>query len=155
MSTPHVGQPAPDFELRDQFGAAHRLSSRRGHSVVVVVFFPFAFTPTCTSELAVLRDDVATFANDSVTTIGVSCDPMSALRVFAETESIAFPLLSDFWPHGAVSRSYGVFIEERGFANRGTFIIDRNGVLRWSVVTSPAEARSAVEYRSALATLLD
>ncbi len=85
--------------------------------------------------------------------LGVSCDSDAALRVYAEQQGYAFTLLSDFWPHGAVARRYGVFLEERGFALRGTFVIDRLGVVRWSVVNAPADARRTSDYRAALAAL--
>ena len=75
--------------------------------------------------------------------VGVSCDPMHALRAWAEAEKYEFPLLSDFWPHGEVARSYGVFSEKTGFAIRGTFLVDTSGVLRWSVVNGPGEARDS------------
>jgi peroxiredoxin len=119
----------------------------------VLVFYPYAFTPTCTGELCSIRDEKTDFENDDVVTFGISCDPVASLKVFAEREALDYPLLSDFWPHGAVSRDYGVFLEAKGFATRGTFIIDKEGVVRWAVVNSPADARSNDEYRTALATL--
>lgn len=148
-----IGQLAPDFELKDQFGQAVRLSDFRGAKNVVVMFYPFAFTPTCTNELCAIRDDVVDFENDDTVTLSISCDPMYALKVFAEAEGLTHHLLSDFWPHGAVSREYGVFLEEKGFATRGTFIVDKDGVLRWSVVNEPGQARSNDEYRAVLAAL--
>lgn len=63
------------------------------------------------------------------------------------------PLLSDFWPHGDVSKAYGVFLDEKGFATRGTFVIDKDGMVRWSVVNGPGEARNSDEYKAALAAL--
>ena len=78
---------------------------------------------------------------------------MFTQKVFAEKEGYQFPLLSDFWPHGATARNYGVFNEERGLALRGTFVIDKEGKVRWSVVNSPAEARNLADYKSALASL--
>ena len=87
--------------------------------------------------------------------IGVSCDPSPALKVFAQREGISFPLLSDFWPHGAVSRAFGVFFEPRGFATRGTFLLDHEGVVRWSVVNGPGDARDPADYRAAVAALAE
>ena len=152
--TPPLGDLAPDFCLRDQFGQEHRLSDLRGRSHVVLLFFPFAFTPVCTGELSEIAADEATFASDRVRTYAISCDPVASLKAFAEQEHFDVPLLSDFWPHGAVAREYGVFLPERGFANRGTFIVDREGVLRWSVVTSPSEGRNTDGYRQALFSLI-
>ena len=148
-----VGQEAPDFEVRDQNGTPVRLSSFRGQKNVVLVFYPLAFTPTCTGELCAIRDESSVFENDDTVVFGVSCDSPATLKVFAEREGYEFSLLSDFWPHGEVSRAYGVFLEERGFPLRGTFIIDKDGIVRWSVVNSPADARSTADYREALAAL--
>lgn len=151
--TVSVGQVAPDFELTNQFGEKVKLSSFRGTKNVVVVFFPFAFTGTCTGELCALRDDLAVFQNEKVELLAISCDAMFTQKVFAEKEGYKFPLLSDFWPHGATAKAYGVFNEDRGLALRGTFIIDKEGILRWSVVNSPAEARNVADYKAALASL--
>jgi peroxiredoxin len=147
------GQEAPDFELVDQNGEKVKLSSFRGNKNVVVVFFPFAFTGTCTGELCALRDDLSLFQNDKVQLLAISCDAMFTQKVFAEKEGYKFPLLSDFWPHGATATKYGVFNGERGLALRGTFIIDKQGIVRWSVVNSPAEARNILDYKAALASL--
>jgi peroxiredoxin len=148
-----IGQEAPDFELKDQHGQVVKLSELRGKKNVVLVFFPFAFTPTCTDELCTIRDEKSGFENEDTQVFGISCDPSPAQKAFAEQEKLDYPLLSDYWPHGAVSQQYGVFLEERGFATRGTFVIDKTGVVRWSVVNSPADARSTDEYRAALAAL--
>lgn len=148
-----VGQQAPDFELKNQFGELVKLSDLKGKKNVVLVFYPFAFTPTCTGELCTISDEKLSFENDDTQVFGISCDPAPSLKVFAEQEKIEYPLLSDFYPHGAVSKEYGVFLEDRGFSTRGTFVIDKSGVVRWSVVNSPADARSTDEYRAALAAL--
>jgi peroxiredoxin len=147
-----VGARAPDFELRDQHGQPVRLSDFRGRRNVVLVFFPLAFTPTCTGELCAIRDESALDTGD-VQVVAVSCDSSAALRVFAEQEGLDYPLLSDFWPHGAVSSAYGVFLERRGFAARGTFLIDKDGIVRWSVVNWAGDARSTQDYRRAIAEL--
>jgi peroxiredoxin len=148
-----VGQKAPDFELPNQNGEKVKLSSFRGSKNVVIVFFPFAFTGTCTGELCALRDDLSVFQNEKVQLLAISCDAMFTQKVFAEKEGYLFPLLSDFWPHGATAEKYGVFNSERGLALRGTFIIDKQGIVRWSVVNSPAEARNLADYKAALASL--
>jgi peroxiredoxin len=151
--TVEIGRPAPGFALKNQHGETVKLSEFRGKQSVVLVFYPFAFSSICTRELCELRDNIGIFAADEVQVIGVSCDPMHALRAFAEAERYEFPLLSDFWPHGAVAQAYGVFREGVGFATRGTFLIDRDGVLRWSIVNGPGEARPLTAYREALAAL--
>lgn len=148
-----VGTVAPDFELKDQSGNTVSLSSFKGVKNVVLMFYPFSFTGTCTGELCEIRDNLDAFQSDDVQVLAVSCDSPFVQKVFAERENYKFPVLSDFWPHGAVARSYDVFVEERGCALRGTFVIDMNGVIRWSVVHGLGEARDSVEYRKALADL--
>jgi peroxiredoxin len=150
---PEVGQPAPEFELQDQHGATVKLSDFRGKQNVVLVFYPFAFSGICTGELCEIRDNLEIFTADDVQVMAISCDPMHSLRAFGEAEGYDFPLLTDFWPHGAVAQAYDVFFEARGFATRGTFLIDKDGVLRWSVVNGPGEARPLAAYREALAAL--
>jgi peroxiredoxin len=140
------GTLAPDFELRDQHGENVRLSDLRGRPVVLV-FFPFAFTGVCTGELRALRDGLD---GRDAAIAAVSCDSMFALRVFADQEGLEFPLLSDFWPHGAVARAYGVFDSDRGCALRGTFVIDTDGNLVWNVVNAIADAREVSDYQRVL-----
>jgi peroxiredoxin len=151
--TVDVGAEAPDFELRDQHGQPVRLSDFRGGKKVVLVFFPFAFTRVCTGEMCALRDDLPSFQNDDVQVLALSCDTMFTQRVYAETEGLQFPVLSDFWPHGAVASAYGVFDDALGCAIRGTFIIDREGLVRWKVVHAIPDARDQSEYLKVLAEL--
>ncbi len=148
-----LGSPAPGFALRDQHGRTVHLSDFAGSSAVALVFYPFAFSGICTGELCELRDNLDVFDAARVQLVGVSCDSMHAQRAWAEAEKYDFPLLSDFWPHGQTARSYGVFDERLGFAVRGTFLIDREGVLRWSVVNGPGEARPLSAYREAVSQL--
>ena len=148
-----IGSIAPDFELNDQFGQKVSLSSFKGQKNVVITFYPFAFTGTCTGELCALRDDISAFLNDSVQLLAISCDSPFTQKVFAERENYQFPVLSDFWPHGATAMAYGVFEESRGCALRGTFIIDKTGVVRWSVVNGLGAARDLNEYKKALSSL--
>ena len=144
---------APDFELPNQFGEHIRLSDFRHKKPVALVFFPLAFSSTCTSELCDLRDNLALFSDKSIELLGVSVDSKATQRAFAEAEGYDFNLLADFWPHGAVAKEYGVFLPEKGFANRASFLIDLNGIIRASFVTAPGEARSIAAYRDALAEL--
>lgn len=144
---------APDFELPNQFGEHVRLSDFRGKRPVALVFFPLAFSSTCTTELCELRDNPTVFKAEGVELIGISVDSKATLRAFAEAQGYDFPLLADFWPHGDVAKEYGVFLEEKGFANRATFLIDIDGVIRASFVTAPGQARSLDEYTAALAEL--
>ena len=148
-----VGTEAPDFELRDNNAQTHRLSSFRGEKNVVLVFYPFAFTGVCTGEMCAIRDDVSSLQNDDTQVFAISCDTVASLRVFAEKEGLTYPLLSDFWPHGEVARAYGVFNETLGAADRGTFIIDKSGVVRWTVRNEIKDARDLADYQKALAEL--
>ena len=147
-----VGEVAPDFELKDQHGAKVKLSSFKGEKNVVVLFIPFSFTGTCTGELCAIRDDLAAFQNDDVQVSAISCDSPFTQKIFAEQESYKFPVLSDFWPHGAVAKSYGVFEESKGCALRGSFLVDKAGVLRWEVKNGWA-ARENADYKAAIAAL--
>ena len=153
MSSPAVGSVAPDFELTNQHGQKVSLASFRDKKNVVVLFYPFAFSGICTGELCALRDDLAPFQNDQVELLAISCDPMYSLKAFADAEKYEFSLLADFWPHGEVAKKYGVFRDERGFSTRGTFVIDKSGVIRWSVVNGPGEARDLAAYKAALAAI--
>ncbi|MFE9847274.1 peroxiredoxin [Streptomyces sp. NPDC005576] len=148
-----VGSQAPAFELKDNHGRTVTLSEFRGEKNVVLLFYPFAFTGVCTGELCALRDELPRFENADTQLLAVSNDSIHTLRVFAEQEGLEYPLLSDFWPHGEVSRAYGVCDEEKGCAVRGTFIIDKEGVVRWSVVNGLPDARDLKEYVTALEAL--
>lgn len=148
-----VGSPAPDFTLRDQDGEEVTLSSFRGRKNVVLIFYPLTFTGTCQGELCAIRDDLGRFQNEAVQVLAVSVDSMHAHRVWAQEQGYTFPLLADFWPHGAVAQAYGVFNDIRGIALRGTFVIDKEGVVRWSVVNAVPDARDQAEYLRVLAEL--
>ncbi|MET7284745.1 peroxiredoxin [Streptomyces sp. NPDC005573] len=148
-----VGDKAPDFELKDNHGRTVKLSDFRGEKNVVLLFYPFAFTGVCTGELCELRDNLPKFEDRDTQVLAVSNDSIHTLRVFAEQEGLEYPLLSDFWPHGNVSRAYGVFDEEKGLANRGTFVIDKDGIVRWTVLNALMDARDLDGYVKALDTI--
>jgi peroxiredoxin len=148
-----VGQEAPDFELRNQHGEPVRLSSFQGSKNVVLVFYPLAFSGVCSSELRALRDNFPEVTRDDTELLTVSVDSTFVLRKWSDTEGFQFGLLSDFWPHGGVASLYGVFDADRGVALRGTFVIDKAGVVRWKVVNPIPEARDIAEYQKALAAL--
>lgn len=147
-----IGQAAPDFELLNQHGEKISLASFKGEKAVVLLFYPYAFSGTCTGELCALRDDLSAFQNEEVQLLAISCDHMFSQRAFAEQEGYKFPVLSDFWPHGAVSKAYGVFEESKGCAIRGSFVIDKDGVLRWQV-NNGWVARNIDDYKAAIAAL--
>lgn len=148
-----VGATAPEFELANQFGEQVRLSEFRGVRPVVLVFFPLAFSSTCTSELGVLRDNPALFSDSGAQLLAVSVDSKAALRAWSEQEGYGFPLLSDFWPHGAVAHEYGALVDDKGYASRSTFVIDRDGIIRDTFLSPAGEPRPIERYRAALAAL--
>lgn len=147
------GNTAPDFTLKDQNNQEVTLADFRGEKNVLLVFYPFAFTGVCEGELCGIRDDLDTYQTDDVQVLSVSIDSPFAHKVWAQREGFEFPLLSDFWPHGEVARAYGVFNEEKGMANRGTFVIDKTGVVRFSEMNMPGDARDQGAWRKALAEL--
>jgi peroxiredoxin len=148
-----VGSEAPDFELRDQHGTPVRLSSFRGASDVVMVFYPYAFSRVCTGELTALRDAWPAFDQEDRALLAVSCDPMFSLRAFADADRLPFQLLSDFWPHGVVASAYGVLDPDRGCPRRSTFVVDRRGRVAWSVHHEMAESRNVGTYIDVLDSL--
>jgi len=148
-----VGDEAPDFELADQDRQLVRLSSFRGAKNVVLVFYPLAFTGVCQSEMCALRDGIEDFSGDDVVTLAVSVDSSAVHEKWADEQGFTFPLLSDFWPHGAVAKQYGVLQEDLGLALRGTFIIDKQGQVAYKVVNAIPDARDQDAYRTVLAGL--
>jgi peroxiredoxin len=148
-----VGDLAPDFELKDQHGQSVRLSSLRGHKAALVVFYPWAFSGVCGGELQALQARQDEIVSDEVALFTISTDPMYALRAFADQHGFTFPLLSDFWPHGAVAAAYGVLSDEVGIALRGTFLVDVDGIVRWSVLHGIPDARDVDDYKTAIAAL--
>ncbi len=148
-----VGSFAPDFTLKDQNGQPVTLRDFRGAKNVLLVFFPLAFTGICQGELDYVRDHLATFATDDTATLAISVGPPPTHKVWATQSGFQFPVLSDFWPHGAVAQAYGVFNTDAGIANRGTFVIDREGVVRFAECKQPGEARDQAVWVDALAAL--
>jgi peroxiredoxin len=151
--TVDVGSAAPDFTLKSQHGEDITLSSFRGEKNVVLVFFPFAFSGICTGELTEIRDNLADFVSADAEVLAISCDHFFSNRAFADRDGYTFSILSDFWPHGEVSRAYGTFNEGAGAPNRGTYVIDCEGILRWKVENGIPDARDLDAYRAALAEL--
>ncbi|MFT3715549.1 MAG: peroxiredoxin [Gordonia sp. (in: high G+C Gram-positive bacteria)] len=146
-----VGAQAPDFSLRDQNNQQVSLGGLRSAGPVLVVFFPLAFTGTCEGELGWLRDHQAEFDDAGITVVAVSVGPPPTHKVWSSAQGFLMPILSDFWPHGAVARDYGVFDEARGYANRGTFVVDGSGRIVFSAMVGPGEARTEETWRAALA----
>lgn len=147
------GEQAPDFTLLDQNREEFTLAELRGRRAVLIVFYPFAFTGICTGELNRIRDDLPSFQNDAVETVTISCDSVYSQKVFSLREGFEFPLLADFWPHGEVARRYGVFNETGGYADRGTFLVDREGVVRFTERNSIGDGRDADDWITAIKSL--
>lgn len=148
-----VGAQAPDFTLKDQNQQQVTLSSFRGDKNVLVVFFPLAFTGICQGELDQLRDQLPSYVNDDSVALAISVGPPPTHKIWATESGFLFPVLSDFWPHGAVSEAYGVFNSDTGFPNRGTFVIDKSGIIRFAEMKQPGEARDQQLWLDALGAL--
>jgi len=149
-----AGEEAPDFVLKDNAGNDVRLSDFRGKQNVVLVFYPFTFTGVCQGELCELRDDLSSFETADAQVLAISCDSRHAQNKWAAEQGFTFPLLSDFWPHGEVSRRYGVFNEAVGCANRATFVIDKDGRVVDTFATAQLRTpRDKADYEAALTKL--
>jgi peroxiredoxin len=146
MTGLELGTIAPDFALRDQFGQEVRLSSYRGRKAVALVFFPFAYSGVCTNEMGGIRDRLDSFLTFDTEVLAISCDPIYSLRAFADADGLNFPMLSDFWPHGEVTRAYGVFDEARGCPLRSSYVLDRDGRVRWAVHNADPRGRDLDEH---------
>ena len=148
-----IGDEAPDFTLNDQTRTPVTLSEFRGKKHVLIVFYPLAFSGVCTGEMCTLRDSIDSFRSDDVETLAISVDSTAATAAWAASEGYEFPLLSDFWPHGAVADRYGVLDVDLGLARRGTFLVDKEGVVRFAEVNAIPDARDQQRWRQALAEL--
>lgn len=132
MHIPVAGDVAPDFTLVTTTGKPVSLAAFRGHKNVLLAFFPMAFTSTCAAELCGFTDDYAAFASKDVEVIPISADMVPSLRAFKEKHNMTADLASDL--RREVARAYGVLNEEKYYANRAYFLIDKTGVVRWSHV---------------------
>ena len=147
-----VGDTAPDFSLPDQDKQVVSLSGLRG-APVLVVFYPFAFSGICTGELCQLRDELDAYTGAGVQVVAISTDPTFSLKAFRDQEGLGFPLLSDFWPHGATAQAYGVFNDQAGMALRGTFLVDAEGKVAFAEVNGPGDARAQSGWKDAVGQL--
>jgi peroxiredoxin len=150
-----LGAPAPDFTLRDQFGQDVTLGSFRGSKAVLLLFYPFAFSGICTGEMSGIRDRLDEFMTFDTEVLGISCDPVYSLRAFADAEGLNFPLLSDYWPHGEVTKAYEVFDEAKGAPYRSSYVVDREGVLRWALHNANADGRDLDQHLEQLRAAVD
>jgi mycoredoxin-dependent peroxiredoxin len=147
-----AGDRAPDFSLPDQDKQVVSLADLRG-TPVLLVFYPFAFSSLCTGELCQLRDELSAYTDAGVTVLAVSTDPVFSLKAFREKEGFDFPLLSDFWPHGATAQAYGVFNEKSGMPLRGTFLIDAEGIITFAEVNQPGDVRQQSGWKDEVARI--
>ena len=148
-----IGDEAPDFSLRDQFGQDVRLSDFRGRKAVAIFFYPYAFSGVCTGEMAGIRDRLDEFLTFDTEVLAISCDAAYALRAFADQDGLNFPLLSDFWPHGEVARAYDVLDETKGSPRRSSYVVDKEGLIRWSVHNPNPQGRDLDEHLAQLRAL--
>lgn len=151
-----VGTPAPDFTLRDQNNRPVTLSDyRTGENPkdVLVVFFPLAFTGVCEGELGAIRDQLPRYENEHSAIIAISVGPPPTHKIWSIESGFTFPVLSDFWPHGKVAQDYGVFNEAAGYPNRGTFVVDRSGIIRFAEMMEPGQVRDQKVWTAALQAL--
>jgi peroxiredoxin (alkyl hydroperoxide reductase subunit C) len=134
-----VGEPAPDFKLRDQDGEEVSLADYEGRRVMLV-FYPGDFSPVCSDQLSVYQEAKPQLAAAGVELVGISVDSFFAHKAFQQQLAIDTVLLSDFEPKGEVARAYGSYVEGPGFANRTLVLVDENGMVAWTYESpSPGE----------------
>jgi mycoredoxin-dependent peroxiredoxin len=137
-----TGDKAPEFDLEVTHGERVALSDFRGRSNILLVFHPFAFTPVCEEEARDLQENLESFRNAETEIVFVACDPSAARQAWKKALGVEYTFASDFWPHGAASKAYGVFNETNGAPHRGTFLIDKEGTVIWSLVKIRDERRT-------------
>lgn len=125
------GAVAPAFALPDGEGQVHTLEMYRGQPLILA-FYPGDWSPVCTDQLALYNEALPIFDEYQAQLLGVSVDSRHSHRAFTEQRNLKFPLLADFEPKGAVSRQYGAYDSEKGTSQRALFVIDAQGVIRWS-----------------------
>jgi peroxiredoxin len=148
-----VGQPAPEFTLKDQNQQEVKLSDFRGKKNVVIVFYPLDWSPTCTKEHACLVNDMKRFEQLDAQVLGLSVDSVWSHKAWAEKMGISYPLLADFHPRGAVASKFGAYLEERGITGRAIAIIDKFGKLAWFKQYDIPVVPDIEEVKQALARL--
>ncbi|MBS2021524.1 MAG: peroxiredoxin [Deltaproteobacteria bacterium] len=147
----NIGDTAPDFELNDENGKATKLSSFRGQNVVIV-FYPLDFSPTCTKELTGMASHKDKYDAAHAKILGISVDSKWTHAAFKKSLGLEASLLADFQPRGKVAQQYGVYMEAAGISKRGTFIVDKDGILRGITIKEPGEMRSEEDYFAQLAS---
>jgi len=151
-----VGEKAPNFTLRNTQKEEVSLSNFEGKNVVLL-FFPLAFTGTCTTELCTMRDDIGSYKHLNAEILAVSVDSLFTLDKFKAEQNLNFPLLSDF--NREVSKAYGSFYEEfvldmKGVSKRSAFVIDKEGIVKYAeVLDSAGDLPNFEAVKAALASL--
>lgn len=146
MTVLSVGDRVEPFKGLNQFGQSVAVG---GSHPWLLFFYPFAFTGVCSSELRALEAKKRSFRSLGYRIAAISCDSMFALRVFADGERFTYDMISDHWPHGDIARRFGVFDEARGCALRGSFLLDRDGVIRWTTMQQLGTPRDVAAHLAA------
>lgn len=148
--TAQVGSTAPSFSLKDQDGNEVTLDGLPA-AKTLLVFIPFPFTGICEGELCEIRDNLGHLSESGVQVVVITCDTRYSNKKWAEQQGFNFPILSDFWPHGQVAQQYGCFNDTLGVAQRATYVIDANRVVRRIITTdSITTPRDFESYEGAL-----
>ena len=129
-----AGTKAPDFALQSTPDEKVSLSEFRGQPVILA-FYPEDWSPVCSDQLGLYQELLPEFRNFNAELLGISVDGIWSHLAFEKDRNLHFPLLSDFEPKGAVARQYGVYRDHDGTSERALFVIDRDGVIRWSYVS--------------------
>ena len=140
--TVRTGDKAPEFDLEVTHGERVRLTDFLGHSNVLLVFHPFAFTSVCEEEARDLQENLESFLNAQTEIVFVSCDSAPTRQAWKREIGAEYVFASDFWTHGEAAKAYGVFNERNGAPHRGTFLIDKDGRVIWSLVKVKDERRT-------------
>jgi peroxiredoxin len=126
-----VGQPAPEFALKDQSQKEVKLADFKGKKNVVLVFYPLDWSPICSNEHACMVNDMKKFESLEAQVLGVSVDSVWSHKAFAEKMKIGYPLLADFHPRGAMADKYGVYLAEKGITGRAIVVVNKQGNVAW------------------------
>jgi peroxiredoxin len=147
-----AGTPAPDFSLHTKPDQTVKLSGFRGQPVVLV-FYPADWSPVCGDQMTLYNELLSEFQDLGAQLLGISVDGVWCHAAFSQNRKLHFPLLADFEPKGAVARLYGVYRESDGTSERALFVIDADGVIRWSYISPVAVNPGAGGILSALEEL--
>ncbi len=152
LTVPAVGAAAPEFSLDTTSGAKATLAAYKGQKHVLLAFFPLAFTSTCTAEMCAFTEDYSAFEGHDVVVLPVSVDAVPSLKAYKAQYGMKVELASDF--KREASRAYGTLMESTFFSNRAYFLIDKQGIIRWShIEATPGMRRENGEILAEIAKL--